>query len=333
MSAARRGRPIRFLGFVGAGWVGLRAVMLWPQAPAALLPTIAPAPGAATRALVETLATPAAAAPVVSPRPPRVAPVWAAGIRHAAAHIAPLAPEPPQVLAPAPIRTTLPPGLPNDAGGAASPRPGSRWSGSAWLAARGGAGLAPGTLGGQLGGSQAGVRLAWLLDRRHRLALAARVASPLGAGLREAALGVEWQPTRLPIRLVAERRIALGPGHGGPAIGMVGGFGPAPLPLGFRLEGYGQAGVIRRADTEPYGDGALHLAHPLASLGRVRFDLGAGAWGAAQRGAARLDLGPSLGASVPLGRQTVRIALDWRARVAGDAYPRSGPALTLGADF
>ncbi|WP_204317143.1 hypothetical protein, partial [Klebsiella aerogenes] len=31
--------------------------------------------------------------------------------------------------------------------------------------------------------------------------------------------------------------------------------------------------------------------------------------------------------------EPLRIALDWRQRVAGEARPGSGPALTLGADF
>lgn len=209
----------------------------------------------------------------------------------------------------------------------------SRWSGNAWLVARGGSGIAPGVVAGQLGGSQAGVRIAYALDRKHRIALAGRVTTPLGPGLREAALGVEWQPTRLPVRLVAEERIALASGTNGPAIGVVGGFGPIGMPRGFRLEAYGQAGVIRRTDTEAYADGAVRVAHTLARIGTARLDLGAGAWGAAQRGAARLDIGPSLGLAFALGKQPLRLALDWRQRVAGDARPGSGPALVLGADF
>lgn len=331
-----RGRPIRFLGAVTVGWVGLRTAMLWPGGSAAsLLPTLAPIPGAVAQAAMRAPDRPPVAANASRWIPAAVQPPPA--LRSSASPARDAAPAVESIRIPLAIGGASPapilPGLPN----IAVPMPGralpSRWSGSAWLAVRGGTGLAAGALGGQLGGSQAGVRIAYLLDRRHRIALAARVASPLGSGLREAALGVEWQPTRLPVRLVAEQRVALGPGTGGPAIGIVGGIDPTPLPLGFRLDGYGQAGVIRRSDTEPYVDGALHAVRRLASLGGIRFDLGAGLWGAVQRGAARLDLGPSLGASVPLGKQRVRIALDWRERVAGDAHPGSGPALTLGADF
>jgi len=52
-----------------------------------------------------------------------------------------------------------------------------------------------------------------------------------------------------------------------------------------------------------------------------------------QRGAARLDIGPSLGLALPLGTRTLRLAADWRQRIAGPSRPNSGPALSLGTDF
>ncbi|MBS0285465.1 MAG: hypothetical protein JSS15_13700, partial [Proteobacteria bacterium] len=57
-----------------------------------------------------------------------------------------------------------------------------------------------------------------------------------------------------------------------------------------------------------------------------------GAWGGAQRGAARLDVGPAAGVAVPAA-MPLRISLEWRQRIAGDARPGSGPALSIGADF
>lgn len=216
---------------------------------------------------------------------------------------------------------------------ARAPRPPVRWSGSAWLVVRGGSGLAPGALGGQLGGSQAGLRLAYTVSARQRLALAARVATPLGTGLREAALGVEWQPTRLPVRLIVERRFALSGGADGTGVGIVGGVGPTAVAEGFRIEAYAQAGVIRRVTEEPYADGAARIAHPVAKARGARIDLGAGVWGAAQRGAARLDIGPSLALNVPVAKHAIRLTLDWRQRVAGNARPGSGAALTVGTDF
>lgn len=337
-----RGRPLRFLALVTSGWIGLRVAMLWPQidTPEDVLRAIAPIPLAEADAPHRPVVPTPAPAAQVSPRwrvaiartaaaprrryrsadPTRVALALLGLVRYGDAQ--PVEPDAP-----------LLPGLPRRSPPPPPPHVPSRWSASLWLVARGGSGLAPGTLGGQLGGSQAGVRVAYLLDRRHRVALAGRVTTPLGNGLREAALGVEWQPTRLPVRLLVEHRFALNGGRGGPAAGVVGGVGPVVLPAGFRLEAYGQAGVIRRVATEAYVDGAMRVAHPLTTVGPLRLDLGAGAWGAAQRGAARLDVGPSLGVVVPLGKQPVRLSLDWRQRVAGDARPGSGLALTLGADF
>ena len=338
---AGRGRPLRFLGAAATGWIGLRVVLLWPHihTPADVLRVIAPiartepvpaAFVARTALPVHRRAHPIAVALRADtaqarrgPDPTKVALALLGLVRYAEA----------QPVEQAPIL----PGLPR----ASSRTPShedkislpSRWSASFWLVARGGAGIAPGTLGGQLGGSQAGARLAYLFDRKRRLAIAARVTTPLGAGVREAALGVEWQPTRLPVRIVAEERFALNGGASGPAIGVVGGFGPIAIPLDFRLEGYGQAGAIHRRDTEAYVDGAVRVSRTLTTIGPARVDVGAGAWGAAQRGAARLDIGPSLGVTVPIGKQPVRLALDWRQRVAGDARPGSGLALTLGTDF
>ncbi|WP_404373473.1 hypothetical protein AB5I39_08080 [Sphingomonas sp. MMS24-J45] len=335
-----QGRPLRFLGIVLGGWIGVRVVLLWPtlESPAAVLRAIAPvpiaahAPPQAARLPVGTSIVSRGAASIYAqratmpatprraPNPTRVALALLGLVR-----FGDLVPDdPPEALLP---------GLPRTVPVTPAPRTVSRWSGSAWLVARGGAGVAPGGLGGQLGGSQAGARLAYLIDRRRRIALAARATTPLGPGLREAAVGVEWQPTRLPVRIVAEQRFALNGGRGGPALGVVGGIDPVALPRDFRLEAYAQAGVIRRATTEPYADGAVRIVHPLGTIGGVPVELGAGAWGGAQRGAARLDLGPSVGVSVPLGKQRVRVMLDWRQRVAGAARPGSGAALTLGTDF
>ena len=231
-----RGRPLRFFGVLLTGWIGLRVVLLWPalDSPAAVLRAIAPVAAAAARVAPQAASATAkatvAAADPVSPR-------W----RSAAALPARRAPDPTRVALallglvrfgdPTPVEhpTLLLPGLPSVIPSDPPSRRPSRWSGSAWLVARGGAGTAAGGLGGQLGGSQAGVRLAYMVDRRHRVALAARITSPLGRGLREAALGVEWQPTRLPIRLVAEQRFPIDGGRGGPAVGVVGGVGPLPL--------------------------------------------------------------------------------------------------------
>ncbi|MBD8698522.1 hypothetical protein IFT54_01705 [Sphingomonas sp. CFBP 13714] len=202
---------------------------------------------------------------------------------------------------------------------------------SSWLLARGGA---SGTVsGGQLGASQAGVRVVYAVDAVPRLGLTARVAAPLEGRGREAALGIEWRPTRWPVRLIAEQRFVLDGGRGGPTVGVIAGYGPAEIAPGARIETYGQAGAIMRDGVEGFVDGAARVTHGVAERGRLRLDAGVGAWVSAQRGATRGDLGPSLGLAVPLGRRSVRLALDWRQRIAGTARPGSGPALSVGSDF
>ena len=116
-------------------------------------------------------------------------------------------------------------------------------------------------------------------------------------------------------------------------MGIIGGYGPAAIAPGVRIEAYGQAGAIARDGIEAFVDAAARLTHPTARIGRARLDLGVGAWGSAQRGAARFDLGPTAGLAVPMAGRNLRLALDWRERVAGGARPGSGPAFTIGSDF
>jgi hypothetical protein len=207
----------------------------------------------------------------------------------------------------------------------------TRLAGSAWLLARSGPASLLDT--GQLGASQAGLRLTYALGTARRLALAARLSAPMKGRGREAALGLDWQPTRLPLRLIAEQRVSLDGGRGGPTVGIIGGYGPADIAPGVRLEAYGQAGAIARDGIETFVDTAARLTHPVAHLAGRRIDLGLGSWASAQRGARRVDLGPTLGIALPVATKTIRLNLDWRQRIAGEARPGSGPALSIGSDF
>ncbi len=207
----------------------------------------------------------------------------------------------------------------------------SRLNASAWLLVRGGP---SGTVsGGQLGASQGGIRLTYALGAHRRFALAARLAAPLRGKGREAALGVEWQPTALPFRLIAEQRIVLDGGRGGPTLGIIAGYGPADIAPGVRVEAYGQAGVIGRDGLERFVDASARMTHPLGRIAGGRIDIGLGVWGSAQRAADRVDIGPSLVVGVPIAGRSLRLTLDWRERVAGSARPGSGPALSIGSDF
>jgi len=337
-----RGRPLRFLALVLVGWVGARTALLWPQsgsvpaaihvlaplaeaeAPAPATPARAPARKAATRSeRVAHLGTPHRSRPLpASARsrpaadPARVQMALLGLIQYGAPEF-PRTPVATLPMAAQPVTI--------------APMP-SRWSASAWLVARPGTGLGAAPGASQLGGSQAGLRIAYLLSPERRIAAVARIAAPLAGRGAEAAVGLEWQPARAPVRLVAEQRFGLDGTRGGTGLGVIAGV-DARVPADFRLEAYGQAGAVRRARLEPYADGAARATRVVAEGGGVRLSLGAGAWGAAQRDAQRLDLGPSAILGLPIGRQNVRVALDWRQRVAGDARPGSGPALSIGGDF
>ncbi|MFV0623843.1 hypothetical protein ACBY01_07520 [Sphingomonas sp. ac-8] len=331
------GRPLRFLAVVLAGWTGARALLLWPTADLAA-PAQASAPRLATLESPYVAPTPQAAPSLARmPRPP--APV---GERRSRSRNAPTIAYP--ALAPARAQTVAPDALSlapavvqrvapvEPAPALVPPSSPRRWSVSAWLVGRGGSMAGGGPFGPvQLGGSQAGVRLRYGLTRT--VALSGRLSTPLRGSGREAGLGIEWQPAKLPVAVLLERRVALDSTRGGTALGAIAGINPTPVAGRWQLEAYGQAGVVVRARREPYADGAARLLLPLGSDSGPRLALGAGVWGGAQRGANRFDVGPSIVATLPTGGPTLRIAADWRQRVAGNAAPGSGPAITLGTDF
>lgn len=190
-----------------------------------------------------------------------------------------------------------------------------------------GSALAP---AGSIGGSQAGARLLYRLNRdaRRPLALSGRAYAPLGdAEGAEAALGLDWKPSSaLPVHLLVERRQAIGSSGRSAFAALVHG-GASERPLGaLRLDVYAQAGIVGTRSRDLFADGAVQIGLPLGPA-----KIGIGAWGAAQPGAERLDVGPQ--ASIALAGSPLVLALDWRLRVAGDAAPRSGPALTVSTGF
>jgi hypothetical protein len=182
--------------------------------------------------------------------------------------------------------------------------------------------------GGQLGASQAGARLIYNLTRQ--LALAARLSSPVGKRGGEAAAGVRVQPlANIPVWLTAERRQAIGKygdGRNAFAFFLEGGLYDRPLPWSFRLNTYLQGGVVGLKSRDLFIDGGLTVTRPMFK----QFSAGFGIWGGAQPGLARLDAGPRLTMRV---RKNVKLHLDWRQKLAGNARPGSGPALTLAGDF
>ncbi|MGJ3647587.1 hypothetical protein ACLB0R_03805 [Sphingomonas sp. GlSt437] len=355
------GRPLRFLGAVLGGWIGLRVVMLWPAMPlpalaarhlalvppaSAAIPTSAtPSLGRAERAaslpppspasIFEAPAPQLIAASLIVPDPPFAGLVVPARRSHGAAIAGAMLGLTSFGTATALPSVDIAPIIPLGISANRLAKPGrtaTRWRASFWLFARGGSEQG-GLSGGTLGGDQAGARVGYLVDSARRLTIYGRVSSALAHPQAEAAFGADWQPTRLPIHLIAEDRVPLQQGLGGPALGVIAGAGPLTVVHNFRLEAYGQAGVILRNGGVGFADGAARLDRPVAKAGAVRLSLGGGVWGAIQPDAARIDLGPALTADLPIKTHQVRLSLDWRERVAGGAHPVSGPAITLGADF
>ena len=114
-------------------------------------------------------------------------------------------------------------------------------------------------------------------------------------------------------------------------------FPPVSLPLGTRGEAYVQGGYVGGRSATAFVDGQARVERPVVRSGEAEVTAGVGAWGGAQKGAARLDIGPTAAVSFRLGPRSFgargRVAADYRIRVAGDAEPASGPALTLSAGF
>ena len=213
----------------------------------------------------------------------------------------------------------------------------SSWSLGSWVYLRQGSGNAPETIGGagQLGGSQAGLRLAYGFGDTGRLRAYGRATIALQRPRqRELAFGLAFAPlARLPVDLAVEQRVAAGPeGRTALAVMASGGVSDIALPAGFRLDAYAQAGVVGARRRDGFADGAVVVDHRLGAR-ETSLRLGALAAGAVQPGAARVDVGPRLTLRLPDVGEGSRIALDWRQRVAGDARPESGLALTLAADF
>lgn len=212
------------------------------------------------------------------------------------------------------------------------------WSLGGWVYLRGGAPTAPDGIaaGGQLGGSQAGLRLGYGFGDTGRARAYARATIAVRRpAQRELAFGLAFAPlAHWPVDIAVEQRVAVGrEGRTALAALVSGGVGDVALPHGFRLEAYGQAGIVGARRRDGFADGAIVIDHRLGSDESSPLRVGALAAGAVQPGAARVDVGPRMTLRLPDVGEGSRIALDWRQRIAGDARPASGLALTLASDF
>ncbi|WP_181815653.1 hypothetical protein [Alteripontixanthobacter maritimus] len=222
-----------------------------------------------------------------------------------------------------------------------------RWSLDSWLFVRqgsGGVGSAQAGPGmGAYGGSQAGAVLRYRLrpNSRFRPAFYARATSALGTAADfddriEAAGGLSLRPLpSLPLAAYAEARVSriAGQTELRPAAFVVTELAPQSLPLGMTAETYGQAGYVGGAFATAFADGQVRVTGDAASFDLGKLRAGAGAWGGAQKGAYRIDIGPTAHLDMRLGGAAARIAASYRVRVAGDAVPDTGAAITLSTSF
>ena len=338
-------RPLRALGVTLGGWTVMRVVMLWPTGSAAEIPN---ADAARAAPIISEILTPfETKAPLFATRsalqPKAMTPVElrastaqdlrlpyssesrgftssralsTAGLQPAQENSASAK----AVLA----ATPLVPGLP-------TPTAHNRFSGSAWALMRGN-GAPSLASGGQLGGSQIGVRL-FYTPGPEAVALTVRISAPLSqrAG-REAAVGVALRGRN--VGLIAEQRIALDRGgRDAPALFAYGGVYDVKLPGRLKLDGYAQAGVVGVKNPAAFVDGAIRVERAVLKAKKASLSVGAGLWGGAQPGVSRIDIGPQIVARIAVAETSLRVSAEWRQRVAGDAAPASGPSVTVGFDF
>jgi hypothetical protein len=207
------------------------------------------------------------------------------------------------------------------------PRLPERLSISSWAMMRSQAGSDSLANGGTLGGSQAGARLLWRVDPH--LSASLRASAPINSqrGI-EGAIGVRYQPiTKIPVAFTLERRHAFRDyGQSAFALFGEGGVYARPMPWRTTLDGYLQGGVVDFNHPVWFIDGQAAVSRPVWR----NLSAGLGIWGGAQPGLSRLDVGPR--ASLRVGKQ-MRVHLDYRYKLVGNAAPGSGTVVTLAGDF
>lgn len=198
-----------------------------------------------------------------------------------------------------------------------------------------------------LGGGQSGIRLGYTpgpLARRPielfgRLAIAHDWFDPKG-GSGQGAVGTAWMPLgRDGPTVGAERLIAIGrEGRNAWAIRVSGGaWHAADAKLPIDLSAYAEAGVVGAGSRDGFAGAQALALYPVAAREGTRIGIGAGVWGSVQDGggrtASRLEFGPSAQLSQRIGKGTIELRGEYRFRIAGDAAPGSGPALTVATRF
>lgn len=244
-----------------------------------------------------------------------------------------------------PVFPGQPPFVSGKEGFATSSSP-DRWSLGVWVFGR------EGSVGSMItpgpapvyGASQLGANLQYRFAPDHRRDSHAylRAAQALiYQGETEVAVGLSARPVvGVPVRIAGEIRAtdnALGRDIR-PAAFAITELPPQSLPFDLTAEVYAAGGYVGGEADTLFADGLATVTRGLTSfdlrrVDDVRVSIGAGAWGGAQRGVHRVDIGPTLRVDLALGSVPARVSLDYRERVAGEATPASGVAATLSTQF
>ena len=214
-----------------------------------------------------------------------------------------------------------------------------RLSGDAWLYLRDGSSAVQPGLQPSYGRSQAGAVIRFKLapaSPYQPQAYARATGAVEGPKEEDLAVGLSGRPVpEIPVRVAAELRATRNEFGSDlrPAAFAVTELAPLTLPLGTRAQAYVAGGYVGGDFKTGFIEGQARVEKLFAREEDTEFTAGAGAWGGAQKDAARLDVGPTAAVSFRLGETRSRVAVDYRIRVAGDAEPASGAALTLSAGF
>ncbi len=189
----------------------------------------------------------------------------------------------------------------------------------------------------QYGGGQSGAIITYKMTRH--AALIGRVSlAHKGSNPAEFAAGLRIKPVQsIPISFTAERRFrANSPDV--TALYAAGSREDMKLPAGLSARAYAQAGVIFGPQSGHFYDTGIRIDRPVIKVADTLINVGIGSWAGGQRAgndpsAGRIDIGPALRTKVNLGPAPLHISADWRFRVAGNAQPKNGPAITISTGF
>lgn len=189
----------------------------------------------------------------------------------------------------------------------------------------------------QYGGGQSGVIATYRLvgGVRRNVSLLGRVS--LAHGAQEApefSTGLRIKPlSNIPVTLSAEHRL-LANQKDVTALYAAGSIEDIKLPAQFMAQSYAQAGIILGRQSNQFYDAGMRIDRAVIKTAIGQINVGIGGWTGGQRGGGRLDIGPALRAEVTVGSMPrINITADWRFRVAGNAKPDSGPAITISTGF